>query len=67
MQNMSDEPEHHEINASEATQEATASLLDVVKHVAKELPEEKRYDVSIRIEEVDNEWRIWPGRVGWIW
>ena len=52
---MSDEPEHHEINASEATQDAVVSLLDVVTHVAEELPEDNRYDVSIQIKEVDNE------------
>ena len=52
---MSDEPEHHEINASEATRDAVVSLLDVVMHVAEELPEEKRYDVSIQIKEADNE------------
>ena len=56
MRNMSDETrENHKINASEATREAAVSLLDVVMHVAEELPEDKRYDVSIQIEEVDNE------------
>jgi len=56
MRNMSDETrENHKINASDATQDAVVSLLDVITHVAEELPEDKRYDVNIQIEEVDNE------------
>jgi len=49
------DPEDHTVDATDATQNAVVSLLDVMTHVAEELPEEKRYDVSIQIEEASDE------------
>jgi len=39
-------PEDHTVDATDATQNAVVSLLDVMNtHVAEELPEEKRLDM----------------------
>jgi len=47
------DPEDHTVDV--LLQNAVVSLLDVMTHVAEELPEEKRYDVSIQIEEASDE------------
>jgi len=51
---MSD-PEEHKLDATNGSKEGVISLLQVCAELSEGLPEEKRYDVSVEIQEHDNE------------
>jgi len=51
---MSD-PEEHKVNATNGSKEGVISLLQVCAELSEGLPEDRRYDVSVEIEEHTNE------------
>ena len=51
---MSDVKEEHTVEAQDGSKRGVVSLLEAMTKAAKEMPEGKRYDVTIDITEVDD-------------
>jgi hypothetical protein len=47
------EKERHKVNATDGAKSGVVSLLNAATACAKQLPESKRYDVTIEITETD--------------
>ena len=52
---MSDEKEALEVDAENGEKNAVVELLEVVTQAAKALPDDRRYDVYIEYEEVNDD------------
>jgi len=48
---MSDKPEFHEIAAENGDKDSVVMLIDGALQAAKDLPRDKRYNVTIKIKE----------------
>jgi len=52
---MNDVKEEHKVNATDGSKEGVVMLLQAALETAENIPEHKRYDVTIEITEHNNE------------